>query len=43
MALHAVAESRSGVLVPSTNAPEAAFVGRLNVYPIGSLTGAAGF
>jgi magnesium chelatase family protein len=43
MALHALAESRSGFLVPSASAPVAAVVEGLNVYPIGSLTKAAGF
>ncbi len=43
MALQAAAEKRTGLLVPSANAQEAAVVEGLNVYPIGSLTEAVGF
>src|SRR6202023_1732861 len=43
MALQAVAEKRTGLLVPTANAQEAAVVEGLNVYPIGSLAEAVGF
>ena len=43
MALQAAAEKRAGLLVPTANAPEAAVVEGLNVYPIGSLAEAVGF
>jgi magnesium chelatase family protein len=43
MALQAVAEKRDGLLVPAANAPEAAVVEGLNVFPIASLTEAVGF
>ena len=43
MALQAAAEKRTGLLVPSANAQEAAVVEGLNVYPIGSLAEAVGF
>jgi magnesium chelatase family protein len=43
MALAAVAEGRSGLLVPSENAAEAAVVEGISVYPIGSLAEAVGF
>ena len=43
MALAARAESRTGILVPSANAREAAVVDGLDVIPISSITEAAGF
>ncbi|QEH36954.1 Competence protein ComM [Aquisphaera giovannonii] len=43
MALQAAAEGRDGLLVPTANAPEAAVVEGLNVYPVGSLAEAVGF
>ncbi len=43
MALQAAAEKRDGLLVPAANAPEAAVVEGLNVFPIASLTEAVGF
>jgi predicted ATPase with chaperone activity len=43
MALQAAAENRDGLLVPAANAPEAAVVEGLNVYPIASLAEAVGF
>lgn len=43
MALAAAAEGRDGLLVPSANAPEAAVVEALPIYPIGSLAEAVGF
>jgi magnesium chelatase family protein len=43
MALQASLEKRDGLLVPRANAPEAAVVEGLNVFPIGSLTEAVGF
>jgi magnesium chelatase family protein len=43
MALQAAAEKRDGLLVPAANAPEAAVVEDLNVYPIASLAEAVGF
>ena len=43
MALAAVAEGKSGLLVPSANAAEAAVVEGIAVYPIGSLAEAVGF
>src|SRR3954447_20259318 len=43
MALAAAAEGRTGLLVPSENAAEAAVVEGIAVYPIGSLAEAVGF
>jgi magnesium chelatase family protein len=43
MALAAAAEGRSGLLVPSENAAEAAVVEGISVYPVGSLAEAVGF
>ena len=43
MALQAVSEARDGLLVPTSNAAEAAVVEGLNVYPVGSLAEAVGF
>lgn len=43
MAMAAAAEGRDGLLVPSANAPEAAVVEALPIYPIGSLAEAVGF
>jgi magnesium chelatase family protein len=43
MALQAAAENRDGLLVPAANAPEAAVVEGLNVFPIASLAEAVGF
>ena len=43
MALQAAADGKDGLLVPSANAPEAAVVEGVNVYPIGSLAEAVGF
>jgi magnesium chelatase family protein len=43
MALQAAAENRSGLLVPTANASEAAVVEGLSVYPIGSLAEAVGY
>ncbi|HEV3165527.1 MAG TPA: ATP-binding protein, partial [Isosphaeraceae bacterium] len=43
MALAAVSEGRSGLIVPSANAPEAAVVEGLSVFPVGSLAEAVGF
>jgi magnesium chelatase family protein len=43
MALAAAAEGRSGLLVPSANAAEAAVVEGVAVYPVGSLAEAVGF
>ncbi len=43
MALAAAEEGRSGLLVPSANAAEAAVVEGIDVYPIGSLAEAVGF
>jgi magnesium chelatase family protein len=43
MALQATAENRAGLLVPAANAPEAAVVEGLNVFPIASLAEAVGF
>jgi len=43
MALAAAAEGRTGLLVPSANAAEAAVVEGLAVYPVGSLAEAVGF
>ena len=43
MALAALAEGRDGLLVPAANAAEAAVVDGVAVYPIGSLSEAAGF
>ncbi len=43
MALQAAAEKRDGLLVPAANAPEAAVVEGLNVFPIASLAEAVGF
>jgi magnesium chelatase family protein len=43
MALQAADEKRTGLLVPSANAAEAAVVEGLDVFPIGSLTEAVGF
>ncbi|MEO6811630.1 MAG: YifB family Mg chelatase-like AAA ATPase, partial [Isosphaeraceae bacterium] len=43
MALAAAAEGRSGLLVPSANAPEAAVVEGIPVIPVGSLAEAVGF
>jgi len=41
--LQAVAEKRTGLLVPTANGPEAAVVEGLNVYPVGSVAEAVGF
>ena len=43
MALAAAAEGRTGLLVPSANAGEAAVVEGIAVYPVGSLAEAVGF
>ena len=43
MALAAAQERRSGLLVPSANAAEAAVVEGIDVYPMGSLAEAVGF
>ena len=43
MALHAAVEKRTGLLVPSAKAQEAAVVEGLNIYPIGGLAEAVGF
>ena len=43
MALAAAAEGRTGLLVPSANAAEAAVVEGVAVYPVGSLAEAVGF
>ncbi len=43
MALAAAAEGRTGLLVPSANAAEAAVVEGITVYPVGSLAEAVGF
>jgi magnesium chelatase family protein len=43
MALAAAGEGRSGLLVPSANAAEAAVVEGISVYPVGSLAEAVGF
>src|SRR3954454_20043512 len=43
MALSALEEGRDGLLVPSANAPEAAVVEGIAVYPVGSLAEAVGF
>lgn len=43
MALAAKSEGRDGLLVPASNASEAAVVEGLSVYPIGSLAEAVGF
>ena len=43
MALAAAAEGRTGLLVPSANAAEAAVVEGIAVYPVGSLAEAVGF
>jgi magnesium chelatase family protein len=43
MALTAAGEGRQGLLVPAANAPEAAVVEGISIYPIGSLAEAAGF
>ena len=43
MALAAAAEKRTGLLVPSANAAEAAVVEGIDVYPVGSLAEAVGF
>ena len=43
MALAAAEEKRTGLLVPSANAAEAAVVEGIDVYPVGSLAEAVGF
>lgn len=43
MALAAAAEGRSGLIIPSANAPEAAVVEGIPVIPVGSLAEAVGF
>ncbi|MFO0960300.1 MAG: YifB family Mg chelatase-like AAA ATPase [Isosphaeraceae bacterium] len=43
MALEASRQEKTGLLVPSSNAPEAAVVEGVPVYPIGSLAEAVGF